>query len=177
MKLHLLGLVFGLAMLTIACSKSPELVPLNQTLPGAVTPPASTTTSPASGTTPPGSTTTTTPSSGTDGGAMASLTLISKGTFINGAHSVSGMVSRYRNGSTGQQYLYFENFSSAGGPELHVYLAEGRSVTNFIDVSLLTNSGTFYYEIPAGSTSAQQTVLIWCRPYSVLFGSAELKPL
>jgi Electron transfer DM13 len=94
--------------------------------------------------------------------------------FVNGAHAVSGKVSLYLNPVTGQRYLSFEDFKSDGGPELHVYLAEGRSVTNFLDVGLLTNVGTFYYEIPLGSQPTQQTVLIWCRPYSVLFGSAVL---
>ena len=94
---------------------------------------------------------------------------------MNEVHSVSGKVSLYSNQATGQRYLSFADFKSDSGPELHVYLAEDRSLTNFIDVSRLTNIGTFYYEIPAGSQPNQQTVLIWCRPYAVLFGSAALK--
>ena len=157
MKIYLYGLAVGLAALLTACVKSPELVPLQQALPG-TSAPVSATTGPTSGTT-----------------AMSSLSLVSAGTFVNEVHSVSGKVSLYTNPATGQRYLSFENFTSDSGPELHVYLAEDRSLTNYIDVGRLTNVGTFYYEIPAGSKANQQTVLIWCRPFSVLFGSAQLK--
>ncbi|ADB38528.1 DM13 domain-containing protein [Spirosoma linguale] len=157
MKIYLYALAFGVAALLLSCVKSPELVPVQQALPG-VTSPISATTGATSGT-----------------AAMSSLSLVSAGTFVNEVHAVSGKVSLYANPVTGQRYLAFENFTSDSGPELHVYLAEDRSLTNYIDVGRLTNTGTFYYEIPAGSKANQQTVLIWCRPFSVLFGSAQLK--
>lgn len=166
MKLHLFALAFGLAGLLTACVKSPELLPVQQLLPG-TTAPGSVTSTPTSATT--------TPASGTTV-SMSSLSLISKGTFVNEVHTVSGTVSLYANPATGQRYLSFADFKSDSGPELHVYLAEDRSLTNYIDVSRLTNIGTFYYEIPASSKPNQQTVLIWCRPFAVLFGSAVLKP-
>lgn len=152
MKIHLYVLALVAGLLT-SCVESPDLVPVQQLLPG--------TASPASGT----------------AVNMSSLSLVSTGAFVNEVHDVSGKVLLYLNPVTGQRFLSFENFKSDAGPELYVYLAEDRSLTNFINVSRLTNSGTFYYEIPAGSKASQQTVLIWCRPFAVLFGSARLKPV
>ncbi|MBC8153589.1 MAG: DM13 domain-containing protein [Bacteroidetes bacterium] len=157
MKIHLCVLALVAGLLT-SCVESPDLVPVQQLLPG--------TTSPSSGTTSPASATAV---------SMSSLSLVSTGAFVNEVHDVSGKVSLYTNPVTGQRYLSFENFKSDAGPELYVYLAEDRSLTNFTNVSRLTNVGTFYYEIPAGSRANQQTVLIWCRPFAVLFGSATLK--
>jgi hypothetical protein len=43
-------------------------------------------------------------------------------------------------------------------------------------VSRLENNGTFSVGLPAGADpSKQRFVIIWCKAFSVLFGSAELK--
>jgi hypothetical protein len=40
---------------------------------------------------------------------------------------------------------------------------------------LKANNGNQNYDIPAATDlSKYDTILIWCRPFSVLFGSAEL---
>ena len=152
-------LIFGLLLLT-ACVKSPDLIPQNQALP-------STATTPTSGTSAmPGSSTAV---------VASSLKLIAQGTFVNEVHPASGTVRIYRDTLTSKQILSFENFSTDAGPDLRVYLSQDRTTGNFTEVARLINSGSFYYEIPVTTTPAQQmTVLIWCKRFSVLFGSAKL---
>jgi hypothetical protein len=50
------------------------------------------------------------------------------------------------------------------------------SASDFINIgNLKANNGNQNYEIPTETDlSKYNTVLIWCRPFSVLFGSAEL---
>ncbi|WP_375444531.1 DM13 domain-containing protein [uncultured Fibrella sp.] len=99
--------------------------------------------------------------------------LRSKGLFMNGVHTVRGTVRVYE--KDGKQSLVFTDFQSDGGPDLRIYLAETTGLRNFIEVSRLTNSGNFSVELPAGADPAKQRyVLIWCKAFSVLFGTAEL---
>lgn len=99
--------------------------------------------------------------------------LRSKGMFMNGVHTVRGTVKVYE--KDGKQSLVFTDFQSDGGPDLRIYLAENTGLRNFIEVSRLTSSGNFSVELPAGADPAKQRyVLIWCKAFSVLFGTAEL---
>ena len=99
--------------------------------------------------------------------------LRSKGMFMNGVHTVRGTVRVYE--KDGKRTLVFTAFQSDGGPDLRIYLAENTGLRNFIEVSRLTNSGNFSVELPAGADPARQRyVLIWCKAFSVLFGTAEL---
>ncbi len=98
-----------------------------------------------------------------------------KGTFANGAHTTSGTVSVVK-AADGTQSLAFKDFKTDSGPDLRVYLAEDKAAKNFIEVSLLTKSGTFSLPLPSDANPAQRKyVLIWCRQFTVLFGSAELQ--
>jgi hypothetical protein len=75
-----------------------------------------------------------------------------------------------------KKVLSFENFKVDAGPDLRIYLAEDTRATGFTEVSLLKNTGTFAVEIPASANlSKQKFVLIWCKQFSVLFGSAQLQ--
>jgi hypothetical protein len=100
--------------------------------------------------------------------------LLSAGTFVNGVHLTMGTVKVYESGAT--RTLVFDSFKTDGGPDLRIYIAEDEAVTNFVEVSKLTASGSFFIEIPPTYDPAKQrTVLIWCKQFSVLFGSAKLK--
>lgn len=155
--------LFGLLMLALltACgSKTTDVIA-----------PATTTgsTQPGSTTTAPGSTTTATGTFDTTG-----QTLLSKGTFMNNVHTVTGGVSVYE--KTGNRTLVFSNFSTDGGPDLRIYLAENTGLRNFIELGKLDRSGNFAIELPTQADPAKQRyVLIWCKGFSVLFGNAELK--
>ena len=76
----------------------------------------------------------------------------------------------------GSQYVRFENFKSTNGPDLYVYLATDDKATDFVNLGLLKgNIGNQNYEIPEGvDLSKYNKVLVWCKAFSILFGSAEL---
>ena len=100
--------------------------------------------------------------------------LLSQGAFVNGVHPTTGAVKVYE--KAGKQTLVFENFKTDGGPDLRIYLAEDAALTNFTEVSKLAATGSFFVEAPTTFNPAKQrTVLIWCKQFSVLFGSATLK--
>ena len=77
----------------------------------------------------------------------------------------------------GNSILRLENFRATNGPDLYVYLSTDKSASDFVSLGRLKgNIGNQNYEIPEGTElSKYDTVLIWCRTFSVLFGSAELK--
>ncbi len=78
----------------------------------------------------------------------------------------------------GSTILRLENFAATNGPDLHVYLATDKRATDYIDLGKLkANKGNQNYGIPEGTDlEAYSNVLIWCEPFRVLFGSAELSP-
>jgi hypothetical protein len=100
------------------------------------------------------------------------------GTFMglgDGFHKVEGVAKVIRPGS-GAEILRLENFRATNGPDLYVYLSADKSASDFINVGRLKgNVGNQNYEIPEGTDlSKYNTVLIWCRAFSFLFGSAQL---
>ena len=77
---------------------------------------------------------------------------------------------------SGQTILRLENFKSTNGPNVHLYLATDKAASNFIDLEGKANNGNQNYNIPVGTDLAKYNVaLIWCKDFSVLFGSAQLK--
>lgn len=135
-----------------------------------IEPAVATTTKPTTTTaTTPGSLTTTTTTDTT--GQMVTA----RGTFVSNVHATSGTVNVVQIG--GKRMLVFTNFRTDGGPDLRIYLAENTGLRNFIEVSRLTSTnGNFSVELPAAADPAKQRyVLIWCKAFSVLFGSSELK--
>lgn len=100
------------------------------------------------------------------------------GTFIgigDGFHNVEG-AAKVIPVESGAQILRLENFKATNGPDLYVYLSNDKSASDFINVGRLKgNVGNQNYEIPVGSDlSKYNTVLIWCRAFSFLFGSAQI---
>ncbi|MGQ0638243.1 MAG: DM13 domain-containing protein [Nitrososphaerota archaeon] len=101
------------------------------------------------------------------------------GSFVgagDGIHNAEG-ISKVISLEDGTSILRFENFKSTNGPDLYVYLATDDGATDFINLERLkANNGNQNYNIPDGADlSKYDTVLIWCKQFSVLFGSAELK--
>jgi len=103
----------------------------------------------------------------------ASHTLVSEGKFKDGGHPTSGTVKLYRQGTA--YTLVFDSFKTDEGPDLRIYLAEDTKANNFIELVELKNTGNFYLTLPDNAeVSKRKQVLIWCKRFSVLFGSAEL---
>ena len=78
----------------------------------------------------------------------------------------------------GIDVLRLENFQSTNGPDLYVYLATDDKASDFINLGeLKANRGNQNYEIPYNSDLTKYNkVLIWCKAFGVLFGSAEILP-
>ena len=76
----------------------------------------------------------------------------------------------------GSNVLRLENFQSTNGPDLFVYLSTDDKASEFINLGALkANNGNQNYEIPDDTDLEKYNkVLIWCKSFSVLFGSAEL---
>ena len=93
-------------------------------------------------------------------------------------HTTSGQA--FFSSVGGKTYVYFKNFSTDNGPRLHVYLSSAsNNINDAVDLGDLTNpTGDQNYEIPSGTDlSRYNKVLIWCVPYSILFGFANLNAL
>jgi Electron transfer DM13 len=95
----------------------------------------------------------------------------------DGIHNAEGIVKVvYLEG--GSDVLRLEDLKVTNGPDLYVYLAADKQASDFIDLGRLkANNGNQNYDIPEGTDlSKYDTVLVWCKQFSVLFGSAELTP-
>jgi hypothetical protein len=77
----------------------------------------------------------------------------------------------------GDNVLRLEDLIVTNGPDLYVYLSTDKSASDFVNLGRLkANNSNQNYQIHAGTDITKyDTVLIWCRAFSVLFGSAELK--
>ena len=105
----------------------------------------------------------------------ADLTTLLQGSFESAAHPTSGTVKLAKD-AAGKKYLVFENFKSDPGPDLRIWLAEDKSATNYAELSTTVPSGNFKIDVPSGADTPKRThVLIWCKAFTVLFGSAQLK--
>jgi hypothetical protein len=99
------------------------------------------------------------------------------GTFRSGEHATSG-IARVIRISGGRRVLTLTGFDTSAGPDLRVRIGQGASTDGgkAIDIGALKgNRGDQQYELPAEVRGAGDTVLIWCRAFSALFGSAPLR--
>ncbi|HZB63719.1 MAG TPA: DM13 domain-containing protein [Nitrososphaeraceae archaeon] len=100
------------------------------------------------------------------------------GNFIgagDGIHKAEGL-AKILTLSNGSQILRLEDFRSTNGPDVHLYLSTDKQASDFIDLGRLkANIGNQNYQIPLDTDlNKYKYVLIWCQPFSVLFGSAQL---
>jgi hypothetical protein len=138
--------VFVLAsLLLLACTKNPELVPIDSSLPPEL---------------------------------QAGSQQLASGTFMgSGRYRVAGTARVLAaTQDPAKRFLGLEGFSADTGPDLRVYLAEDTNATGFVELAVLDKSGTFYLPIPPQTDlKKQKVVLIWCKRFSVLFGSSQLQ--
>ena len=99
------------------------------------------------------------------------------GAFESAAHETTGRATLIRL-AEGGRVLTLTHFGTDAGPDLRVYLVTGDAdeLGDVVDLGALKgNRGDQQYEVP-GSVDAGRfgTVVIWCRAFSVAFGSARL---
>jgi Electron transfer DM13 len=103
------------------------------------------------------------------------LTTLFQGTFAGASHPTSGTVKLSKD-AAGKKFLVFENFKTDAGPDLRIYLSDDLKATNFTEITNKVASGTFQVPVDAAvNTDTKRKVLIWCKQFTVLFGSADLK--
>ncbi len=105
-------------------------------------------------------------------------TMALMGNFIDagdGFHKAEG-IAKVINLADGRTFLRLENLKTTNGPDLYVYLSLGNDASDIVNLGRLKgNIGNQNYEIPAGTDlSKYNTILIWCKAFSTLFGSAKL---
>ncbi|MDX1532989.1 MAG: DM13 domain-containing protein [Nitrosopumilaceae archaeon] len=74
-----------------------------------------------------------------------------------------------------EQFLRFENFEVTNGPDLRVYMTQGGDVKQGIHLEKLKGSkGAQNYLLENIDTDVYDTVVIYCQPFEVYFGEAQL---
>jgi hypothetical protein len=93
----------------------------------------------------------------------------------DGFHKAEG-VAKVVNLADGRTFLRLENLKTTNGPDLYVYLSVGKDASDIVNLGRLKgNIGNQNYEIPARTDlSKYNTILIFCKAFSTLFGSAKL---
>lgn len=103
------------------------------------------------------------------------LTTISQGTFGADAHATSGTVKLAKDAAD-KRYLVFENLKSDAGPDIRIWMAEDKTAKNYVELSNKVALGSYKLDVPTDLDATKKSwVLIWCKQFSVLFGSAQLK--
>jgi len=115
--------------------------------------------------------------------ASAANNQLASGQFHSGAHETKGMATVSQLAG-GKKTLRLTNFATSNGPDVHVYLVaapdakDNDAVTKagFVDLGTMKgNIGDQNYELPANADLAMyRAVTIWCKRFSVNFGTAPL---
>lgn len=105
------------------------------------------------------------------------------GSFHSNAHETRGTATVYRLGD-GTRVLRLTDFETSNGPDVRVYLVAAADVNEndtvkqagFVDLGAMKgNIGDQNYDVPADVDLAEyRSVTIWCRRFSVNFGTAPL---
>ena len=110
------------------------------------------------------------------GASPATAVTLARGTFRANAHPTTGQAAVVRSGD--RHVLVLRDFATDPGPDLRVYLAtgDGRSLGEHVDLGRLKgNKGNQQYAIAPGvELDDYRSVVIWCRAFTVAFGTARL---
>ena len=119
----------------------------------------------------------TAPATGGEADSPQQNVALAEGSFKSGEHPTSGRASLIRL-AAGGRVLTLTDFGTSPGPDLRVYLVSGTTdeLGDVVDLGgLKGNKGNQQYELPDGvDVLSHRTVVIWCRAFSVPFGSATL---
>jgi len=115
--------------------------------------------------------------------SAGTATILASGMFASQAHETKGTAQLVTTG--GKTYVRLQDFHTSNGPDVRVYLVKGTQGTpdevtskGFIDLGTIKgNIGDQNYEVPAGTNLDDfKSISIWCKRFSVGFGSAPLQP-
>ncbi len=101
--------------------------------------------------------------------------VVAQGAFMKRYHDVKGKGLLIKNGE--KYTVRFEDFESIDGPDLHIYLSSGLNNDDYVDLgSIKATKGNVNYDVPVGTDIKKyMDVLVWCKPFGVLFSYAELR--
>src|SRR5262245_38473838 len=115
--------------------------------------------------------------------ASAATNKLATGQFHSGAHETKGTATIFQL-ANGKKTLRLTDFATSNGPDVHVYLVaandakDNETVTKagFVDIgSLKGNIGDQNYDLPENTDLTKyRAVTIWCKRFSVNFGTAPL---
>jgi hypothetical protein len=107
------------------------------------------------------------------------------GRFNSVAHETRGMATIYRL-QDGNRVLRLTNFATSNGPDVRVYLVAAADARDdetvkqagFVELGRLKGTdGDQNYDLPADlDLGKYRAVTIWCKRFSVNFGTAPLTP-
>jgi hypothetical protein len=116
--------------------------------------------------------------------ASAESGVLLSGQFRSLAHETVGTAAVHDLG--GRRVLRLTGFSTSNGPDVRVFLVAANDATDdetvtkagFVELGKLKGTqGDQNYDIPAGlDLEKYRAVTIWCRRFSVNFGTAPLTP-
>lgn len=111
---------------------------------------------------------------------------VATGQFSSVAHETRGTATIYRL-ADGKRVLRLTEFATSNGPDVRVYLVAAPNATDdetvkkvgFVELGKLKGTdGDQNYDVPADlDLRKYRAVTIWCRRFSVNFGTAPLTPV
>jgi len=111
--------------------------------------------------------------------AAAPTTVTGELGYVDALHNGTGRVLMVRTGSA--LTLRFENVAITNAPDVHVYLSretggKWSEATSLYLGSLKATNGSFNYVVPADADlPGYNSVVVWCRRFSVLITWADLR--
>ena len=117
------------------------------------------------------------------GAAAPPLAVLARGHFRSGEHDTSGRALLLRL-ADGRRFVRLERFSTSNGPAVRVWLSAAPAGAGddtvadapHVDLGgLKANHGNQNYRVPASAELGRyRSVVVWCRRFDVVFGSAGL---
>lgn len=115
--------------------------------------------------------------------SAAASNKLASGQFRSLAHETKGTATVFQL-ADGKKTLRLTDFATSNGPDVHIYLVAANDAKDddavtkagFIDIGTLKgNIGDQNYELPANTDLGKyRAVTIWCKRFSVNFGTAPL---
>ncbi|UBM60520.1 DM13 domain-containing protein [Marinilongibacter aquaticus] len=101
--------------------------------------------------------------------------IIYEGEFKSYAHHTAGKAQITQN-SQGDKHLVLRDFEYESGPDLHIYIANDEKANEYVDISTDLKPGDVQYSFSMPiNFDDKPYVIIWCKQFTVNFGTAKLE--